>query len=76
MHLVRNAPIDSRVVGCASGRESGRDMGLPPTARRSRSAAGPARILAICAIMGSVDWKVLGKHWEGRTWGAIYAAGG
>jgi len=26
MHLVRNAPIDSRVVGCASGRESGRDI--------------------------------------------------
>jgi len=25
MHLVRNAPIDSRVAGCASGRDTGRN---------------------------------------------------
>jgi hypothetical protein len=56
MPLVRNALID----GCR--RE------LPQPATR-RSAAGSARNLAICAIMGSRVGKGLVEHWEGRTWG-------
>ena len=38
-----------------------------------RSAAGPARNLAICTIMRSLVWKNRAQHLEGRTWESYIA---